>query len=132
MATLAELTSAYGVDVLEHLDHQADIPVLSGPQIQGDVSILPVTTKAAVTSIPAGGLVVATGREGHDHRLLPGGFFDPAPQWDGSLVIGTLTVPEGVEQYLAHDEHGYTGIAAGTYQVGRQREFAGEWRQVAD
>jgi len=132
MATLAELTSAYGVDVLEHLDRQADIPVLSGPQIQGDVSILPVTTGPAVTPIPPGGVVVATGREGHDHRLLPGGLFDFAPRRAGSLVIGTLTVPEGAEQYMAHDQHGYMGFAPGTYQVGGQREYAGEWQAVAD
>ena len=96
------------------------------------MSILPVTTAPATTPIPSGGVVVAAGREGHDHRLLPGGFFDFAPRRPGQLVIGTLTVPEGAEQYLAHDEHGYTGIAPGTYQVGGQREFAGEWRAVAD
>lgn len=132
MATLAELTSTYGVDVLEHLDRQADIPVLSGPQIQGDISILPVATAPATTPIPPYGVVVATGREGHAHRLLPGGFFDAASRRTGSLVIGTLTVPDGIEQYLAHDEHGYTGIAPGTYQVGGQREYAGEWQSVAD
>jgi len=33
---------------------------------------------AAVTPIPAGGVVVATGQEGHEHRLLPGpARFDP-------------------------------------------------------
>lgn len=132
MATLAELITEHGTDVLEHLDRQAEIPVLSGPQAQGDVGILPVTTKPATTPIPPEGVVVATGREGHDHKLLPGGFFDPAPQREGSLVIGTLTVPEGGEVYMAHDEHGYTGIAPGTYRVGRQREYAGEWRAVAD
>lgn len=132
MATLAELTSAYGVDVLEYLDREADIPVLSGNQCQGDIGILQVTTAPATTPIPPEGVVVATGREGHDHKLLPGGFFDFAPRRGGSLVIGTLTVPEGVEQYMAHDEHGYMGFAPGTYQVGGQREFAGEWRAVAD
>jgi len=131
-STLAELITRHGVDVDPHLDRDADIPVHAGPQAQGDVSILPVTTKAATTPIPAEGVVVATGREGHEHRLLPGGFYDPAPQTPGSLVLGTLTVPEGVEQYLAHDQHGYMGIAPGTYRVGGQREWAGEWQRVAD
>jgi hypothetical protein len=132
MATLAELTSTYGVDVLEYLDRQADIPVLSGPQIQGDVSFLPVTTAPATTPVPAGGVVLAAGREGHAHRLMPGAFFDRAQSRDGSLVIGTMTVPDGAEGYVAHDEHGYTGFAPGTYQVGGQREYAGEWQRVAD
>jgi len=132
MRTLAELTETHQVDVFDYLDRQATIPVLSGPQAQGDVSILPTTTKAAVTPIPSAGVVVATGQGGHDHRLLPGGFFDPAPARSGSLVVGTLTVPAGSEQYLAHPEHGFTGIAPGTYTIGTQREFAGEWRAVAD
>lgn len=132
MPTLAELITAHGVQVDEHLDRQASIPVLRDPQIQGDISILPVTTGKAVTPIPPEGVVVATGREGHEHRLLPGGFFDFAPAREGSLTIGTLTVPGGVEQYLAHDQHGYMGIAPGTYQIGGQREWAGEWQRVAD
>ncbi len=132
MATLAELTGIYGVDVLEHLDRQAGIPVLSGPQIQGDVSFLPVTTKPATTPVPPDGVVLAEGREGHAHRLLPGAFFDRVPSRPGSLVIGTMTVPDGAEGYVAHDEHGYMGFAPGTYRVGGQREYAGEWRAVAD
>lgn len=132
MRSLAELITRHGVDVDPHLDREASIPVLPGPQIQGDVSILPVTTGRATTPVPAEGTVVATGREGHEHRLLPGGFFDFTPPREGSLMIGVLTVPEGVEQYLAHDQHGYMGIAPGTYQIGGQREWAGEWRRVAD
>jgi hypothetical protein len=132
MATLAELTSTYGVEVLECLDREADIPVLSGPQVQGDVSFLPVTTAPAVTAVPPDGVVLAEGREGHAHRLLPGAFFDRAPSRPGSLVIGTMTVPDGAAGYVAHDEHGYMGFGPGTYQVGGQREFAGEWRAVAD
>ena len=132
MRTLAELIDTTGVDVLDYLDRQATVPVLREPQIQGDVSFLPVTTKAATTPIPAAGVVVATGRGGHDHRLLPGGFFDFAPARDGSVVIGTLTVPEGAEVYAAHDEHGYMGFAPGTYRIGRQREQADVIREVED
>lgn len=130
MAKLAELITTHGRDVFDWLDRDVDIPVLSGPQAQGDVSILPVTTTQATTPIPKQGVVVATGQGGHDHVLLPGGFFDRASSDD--LTVGTLTVPDGVDQYLAHDEHGYTGIAPGTYRIGSQREWAGTWRAVAD
>lgn len=130
MAKLAELIETHGRDVFDWLDRDIDIPVLDGPQAQGDVFILPVTTKPATTPIPARGVIVATGQGGHDHVLLAGGFFDRTAR--GGLVVGTLTVPAGAEQYLAHDEHGYTGIAPGTYTVNTQREYAGQWRQVAD
>ncbi len=132
MNTLADLIERYDVEVLDYLDRQATIPVLSGPQIQGDISILPVTATAARTPLPAAGCVVATGREGHAHRLVGQGMFDLAKQVRGSLAIGTLTVPPAGVAYLAHDEHGYMGVAPGTYTIGSQREFAGIWRAVAD
>jgi len=130
--TVAQLIAATGVEVLEYLDRQASVPVLRQPQIQGDISILPVTTKAATRPIPQGGVVVATGRGGHDHRLMPGGFFDVAPVRSGSLRIGTLTVPEAGEVFMAHDEHGFMGFGPGTYAIGRQREQADVIREVAD
>lgn len=133
MRTLAELIDTTGVDVLDYLDRQAAVPVLREPQIQGDISILPMAGGiAATTPIPEAGVVVATGRGGHDHRLLPGGFFDLAPASAGSLTIGTLTVPADAEVFMAHDEHGYMGFAPGTYRIGRQREQADEIREVAD
>jgi hypothetical protein len=185
MPTLSELITRYGVDVAVHLDRDADIPVLTRPQIQGDVSIRPVrrrlwgrrfyrqrtvygywvsarwvvpregeirrarSQRPAITPIPPDGIVVSTGREGHEHRLLPGpARFDPvrlALPWEGLpdvveqlLVIGILTVPAGCEQYLAHDEHGYLGIGPGTYEVGRQRELTrsartnARWGRILD
>lgn len=135
MATLADLIDAHGVEVLDHLDRQVDVPVLSGPQCQGDVSVLPVTTTAATTPVPAAGVAVVRGESGgNTHRLLAGEgvgvFFDAADGDD--LTLGTLTVEPGATAYLAHPEHAYSGIAPGTYRIGRQREFAGEWRLVAD
>jgi len=151
MSALHELISQYGIDVDAHLDRAADIPVLTGPQAQGDIGIRPVRPRqegggrfrfrlsggrraAAVTPIPAGGVVVATGQEGHEHRLLPGpAWFDPARPFSGSLLIGILTVPAGGEAYLAHDQHGYLGIGPGTYEVGGQREWTPEsWQRVED
>jgi hypothetical protein len=152
MSALHELISRYGMDVDAHLDRDADIPLLIGPQAQGDIGIRPVQPRpvggsrlrrlrvgsgrrgAAVTPIPAGGVVVATGQEGHEHRLLPGpARFDPVDPFSGSLLIGILTVPAGGEAYLAHDQHGYLGIGPGTYEVGGQREWTPEsWQRVED
>jgi hypothetical protein len=151
MSALHELISQYGMDVDAHLDRDADIPVLTGPQAQGDIGIRPVRPRPqggsrfrrrpvggrrtpAVTPIPAGGVVVASGQEGHEHRLLPGpARFDLVRPFRGSLLIGILTVPAGCEAYLAHDQHGYLGIGPGTYEVGSQREWTPEsWQPVED
>lgn len=134
MRTLEEITTEHGVEVLDYLDRQVTIPVLRDPQIQGDVSILPVTTKVATTAIPRTGIAVVVGENGGNTHSLHGErcFFDFAPAKAGSLKLGTLTVPVGEEAYLIHPEHGAMGMAPGTYDLGRQREYAGEWRQVAD
>jgi hypothetical protein len=134
MRTLEDITTTHGVEVLDYLDRQVTIPVLRDPQIQGDVSILPVTTKKAVTPIPRAGVAVVVGENGGNTHSLHGEgcFFDFAPSKPGSLKLGTLTVPENEEAYLIHPEHGAMGMAPGTYTLGRQREYAGEWRQVAD
>jgi hypothetical protein len=143
MPALRELIRRYGVDVGTHLDRDADIPVLTAPQVQGDVSVRPVRRRRqAVTPLPPQGVVIATGREGHEHRLLPGpARFDPAAGPARSLLrIGTLTVPADCEQYVAHDQHGYLGIGPGTYELGRQREWTppparirrARWRNILD
>jgi hypothetical protein len=151
MSALHELISQFGIEVDAHLDRDADIPVLTGPQAQGDIGIRPVRLREegssrfrrlrvgsgrriAVTPIPAAGVVVATGQEGHEHRLLPGpARFDRVRPFPGSLLIGILTVPAGGDAYLAHDQHGYLGIGPGTYEVGGQREWTPEsWQRVLD
>ena len=132
MITLGELLDQHNQTALDYLDRDAQIPVVTTAAAQGDVFFLRVTTKAATTPIPAAGVVVASGREGHDHRLLPGGFFDFTPAREGSVQIGTLTVPDGGEVFALHDEHGGLAFAPGTYRVGRQREQADVIEMVAD
>lgn len=132
MITLGELESKFQVSVLDYLDRDAEIPTVTTAACQGDISFLRVTTKAATTEIPKVGVVIATGRGGHDHRLLPGGLFDFAPTQTGSIVIGTLTVPENSEVFALHDEHGGLRFAPGTWRVGRQREQADDIRRVED
>lgn len=129
MATIAELETQFQTEVLDYLDRDAAVPVVSRAGIQGDVSILRVTTKGAVTAIPASGVVVASGREGHSHTLFGGGYFD---RHESGVVVGTLTVPADTEVFLLHAEHGGLQFAPGTYRIGRQREQADEIALVAD
>lgn len=135
--TLQEAIKHYDVDVLEHLDRDVTIPILSGPQRQGDVIVMPSLAVKATTLIPAAGCPVVRGENGGNTHLLLEGFGGPvyfdlaAPRTD-SLTLGTLTVPDGSTAYLAHPEHGYMGFGAGTYTVSRQREQADEIRTVAD
>ena len=133
MQTLHQLITRHGSDVLEHLDRQATIPVTDAPQIQGDVSILPVTRVAATTPVGPAGVAVVRGENGGNTHSLHGDgpiLFDAFT--GGGMILGILTVPAGSTAWLAHPEHGYMGIAPGTYSIGRQREQADEIRMAAD
>lgn len=132
---VSEAISRYGTEVLDHLDRDIAVPVVTQAACQGDVSILKVNLLAATTPVPAAGYPVVRGENGGNTHSLHGDgpiYFDPESQQAGSLVLGRLTVPEGSSAVLAHPEHGFLAIAPGTYSIGRQREFAGEWRMVAD
>jgi hypothetical protein len=131
--TLEDARQITGTNFYDYLDAQAEVPVVTRAACQGDVSLLRVTTAAASTPIPAAGIVVAqSGQGGHAHTITGAGMFDRAAQRSGSLVIGQLTVPVGVDVLISHAEHGALLIAPGTYSIGSQREYAGEWRRVAD
>lgn len=134
MATLQEMITKTDVDVLAHLDRQADIPVLTGLQRQGDVIVVPRDVSAD-TPVPAEGVAVVRGENGGNTHLLVGEgavCFDACDPSPTRLVLGTLTVGEGSTAFLAHPEHGFTGIGAGCYELRRQREMADELRMVAD
>ena len=134
-STIDSMTTRTGVTVLDHIDPSADVPVVSVAAAQGDVSILRVTTRPAATPIPARVDVVRGEAGGNTHSLHPSGdcFWDAATARSvADLTLGTLTVPEGSTAVLAHPEHGFLELAPGTYRIGRQREYAGEWAYVAD
>jgi hypothetical protein len=134
--TLAEITSAHGFAVLEHLEAEAEVPVLGGLQAQGDLFIIPRPGRAATAApkpVPAGGIpVIAAVGGGHEHRLFAGipGTATFTPAAGGGQDIGVLecTAPA----YVLHPEHGAAGIAPGSYVLRRQREFAEQERLVAD
>lgn len=138
VTTLADAETVFGASHLEHLDRSAALPVITRAACQGDVSIRCTGDAADVpagAAIPAAGVVVISGGTGgHAHTLFgdgPAGYA-ATPARTGSLELGTLTVPAGSRALLSHPEHGGLLIDPGTYVLGRQREYAGEWRAVAD
>lgn len=133
MITVGQAINQFEVDVLDHLDRDALIPVLSGPQAQGDIIVIPVAGPSAATPLPTDGVAVVRGENGGNTHLLLG---DGPVFWDagepGAQTLGLLTVGAFATGYLAHPEHAYAGVAAGTYVIRRQREQADEIRLVAD
>lgn len=137
MHTNTSVLTAHGVsdDQIEH--PEAEIRIVSGNQRQGDVFLLKVTRKHEGDPIGTKGVVVvrAETNSANTHSLHGDGLWEPnARAGDPSqLIQGWLTVEAGAEAFLIHtEEHSALGIGEGTYEVRRQREFAGEWQRVAD
>lgn len=137
--TNGQVLSRYEISTegIEHLD--LEVPILTGPQSQGDVFILPIADrKDRGEQVPAAGVAVVTGETtgGNAHILhaLDGEcFWHAAPDAETELVQGWLTIPDGSSATLVHTaEHSVIGIGSGTFEFRRQREFQGEWRRVAD
>lgn len=136
MATVADLIEAFGTNVITALEMDMQVPVLDGLQRQGDVLIRPADVRA-YTSVPATGTPVVRGENGgntHAIYAADGPVFCDVSQIPNStdLRAATLTVPDGSTAYLGHPEHGYMGVAPGSYEIRRQREMAEEMRMVAD
>ena len=134
MKTLSEVMTPHGVEVPAHLVADAEIPIVSGLQRQGDVLIRPTRSGhiASLTRIPPEGVAVVRGEAGGNTHLLVGdGWWSPAGSRD-PMVLGTVKVEEGQAAYLLHPEHGAQGIGPGTHVVSRQREQAEQIRLVAD
>lgn len=140
--TLSDLVDATGLAVLEHLEAEAEIPVLRALQCQGDVIAVPldlpgfknaaaVHPHAVWIDVPPEGLDALRGQ--HPHIIVADlgtcrwttQVNDPS-----GLSLGILEASAPV--HLLHPEHGGTGLAAGTWLLRRQREQAEEQRLVAD
>ena len=133
MQTNSQILTAHGYSDLAVEYPELEIPVLSGPQRQGDVLIVPTHPQEGGVPLGQGVEVVRSEAGSNTHCLHGDGTWLPAPDAATGLVQGYLTVPDGGEAYLIHsDEHGAMGIAPGSYEVRRQQEWAGEWRRVAD
>ena len=123
----------YGVSDLALEFPEAEVSVETGNQRQGDVMLLRVTTKHAGEPLGAGVRVVASENSPNTHTLHGDGLWEWNPRAADDLVQGWLTVAAGEEAFLIHtEEHSAIAVGEGTYEIRRQREYAGEWRRVAD
>ncbi len=133
MQTNSQILTTHGYSDLAVEYPELEIPVLTGAQRQGDVLIVPCEPREGGVPLGKGVEVVRSEAGSNTHCLHGDGEWLPAPDAATGLVQGYLTVPDGGEAYLIHsEEHGAMGIGPGTYELRRQREFAGEWRRVAD
>lgn len=136
MHTNLSILTAHGISLDAIELPEMEIPIITGNQRQGDVLILKVTTSHGGQPLGKGVTVVrAETNQSNTHTLVGTGLWEPngRASRDDELVQGWLTVPTGGEAFLIHtEEHSALGIGAGTYEIRRQREYAGEWRRVAD
>jgi hypothetical protein len=142
MNTLTAILDRAGITVPDATIADLEVPVICGPQRQGDVLVVPRPALSRLEldqmrPVPAEGCAVVVGEAtGNTHLLQP----DPdtqilwAPDVDRVGVgLGTLFVPEGAIAWLIHtDEHGANGIGPGAYRFHGKREMADEIRRVAD
>jgi len=133
--TYSDVLGRHSVEIPGHLEAQAEVPVCTGPQRQGDLIVLPSRPGVELGAlVPASGVPVVRGEAGGNTHLLVA---DGPVSWlagpvSDRLHLGTVTVPEGATAFLLHPEHGAQGIGPGSYRVRRQREQADEIRMVAD
>jgi hypothetical protein len=130
--TYAHALALVGVGVPAHLAADATIPVLTGPQAQGDLLVVPAGAPDGLTWQPvaAEGVQVVHGEATGNTHWLHRGFGSSGIRWawpardaDDALVAGYLSVPHGESALLIHtDEHGANGIGPGRFAVRRKRE----------
>lgn len=141
MHTYGSALALAGVTVPEHLQADAEVPVLTGPQAQGDLIVYPADAPDTLPwqPVPDAGVQVVHGEATGNTHWLHRGFDSPDVQWARTardaddLVIGYVRIPEGQSAQLIHtDEHGANGIGAGTYAIHGKREQADVIRRVAD
>jgi hypothetical protein len=135
MHTYGSALALVGVSVPEHLDVAAAVPVLTGPQAQGDLLVVPEEPAGPAgpgepewVVVPAGGVQVVRGEATGNTHWLHAGFDSPGVRWWAvgrrELVYGYVRVPAGQSALLIHtDEHGANGIGPGTYAIRGKREM---------
>ena len=142
--TYGEALALSRISIPEHLEAEAEVPVLAGPQAQGDLMIVPFSLAYDGDApdypqgviLPADGVQVVHGEATGNTHWLHAGFNSPGVTWhraDEGLVVGVVTVPAGQTAMLVHtDEHGANGIGPGVYEIRQKRELADEIRYVED
>ena len=135
MLTIETLKTDFPVGNLDHLIEDVEIPVLTGPNPQGDLSWYPIRegNVAGLKPIPREGVVILAGNNGHPHTLFSmTGECLYAPNTQRGQRLGTVVVPEGAVLLVGHNEHRYHAVGAGTYIFNRSREMRDEIRMLAD
>ena len=141
-ATLTYSTTLgkHDVDIPDGLLAEAEVPVLTGPQRQGDVGIWPTgrTPTGDRQPVPPAGIAVVRGETstGGNSHILDAYYGDvywtEMSDRDG-LLLGIVEVPDGSVAVLTHtDEHGSNAIGPGVYELTGKREQADIVRRVAD
>ena len=137
-ATFRDVLGRHDITVPDETIAEITVPVLSGPQRQGDIGIFPrepLTSgeRSMAVQVPREGIAVVRGEAGGNTHMLSA---DGPVVWlekDAGLLVGIVEVPEGATGYLIHtDEHGANGLAPGAYRIHGKREQADEIRRVAD
>ena len=141
--TLTAALARHDITVADDMLADIEVPVLTGPQRQGDVGIFPRSPLgraelAGFVPIGRDGIAVVRGEAGGNTHLLDA--VQGVVLWKANpsagatdLTLGILHVEDGAIAHLLHtDEHGANGIGPGTYRVTGKREQADEIRRVAD
>lgn len=135
--TYADALAKVGVSVPDHLVADAEVPILTGAQAQGDLLVIPIeSTNAKLTTIPDTGVQVVFGEATGNSHWLHRGFDSPDVKFarvSSGQCIAVLHVPDGQNAQLIHtDEHGSAGIGPGLYGIHEKREQADVIRRVTD
>lgn len=140
--TLSAALARHNLTVADELLASIEVPVLCGPQRQGDVLILPrpklgKAEQAAMVDVPATGVNVVRGEATGNAHILDR--VQGVVRWAAhrgavdDLLLGVLEVGDGSVAHLIHtDEHGCNAVGPGVYVLHGKREQAEEIRRVAD
>lgn len=136
--TFGSALAKVGVTVPAHLMADAEAPVHTGVQAQGDLLVFPIAdTKVKLETVPDKGVQVVFGEATGNSHFIHRGFDSPDVKCgrvdDGSLLLAVVLVPEGQTAELIHtDEHGVNPLGPGLYAIHGKREQADEIRRVTD
>lgn len=141
--TLSAALARHNIEAADAALAEIEVPVLTGPQRQGDVLILPRPKAGGaelltMRPVPTEGVAVVRGEATGNTHLLDR--IEGEVLWvahtatdPDDLMLGVLHVEPGAVAMLIHtDEHGANGIGPGTYVLHGKREMADEIRRVAD
>jgi hypothetical protein len=141
--TYGSALALVAVTIPGHLDAQVEVPVLTGPQAQGDLIVIPIghlPDGVAVDTVPTAGIQLVAGESTGNTHWLHQDLGSHSVGWVRTdrggvegLTIGYIVVPDGQTALLIHtDEHGASGVGPGIYRVNGKREMAEEIRRVQD